>query len=129
MEYKNSSLEAYIYRDRREGYSKERKFEISACRLMSRSSAGKGKDLCGRRHREAPKLRAPGDQSLRIQGRACKMGAKWQVNQTSRALEAMLLRCTQVFRRRSQGVLHASWLFPGIFRPVCLCFSRGSCQL
>lgn len=72
MEYKNRPLKAYIYSDRREGYSEERTFEISVCRLMSRSSAGKGKDLCGRRHGEAQELRAPGDQSLMIQGRHAK---------------------------------------------------------
>lgn len=54
MEYKNSSLKAYIYRDRREGYSEERRFEISVCRPKSRSSTGRGKDCAGggrERHR------------------------------------------------------------------------------
>lgn len=43
---------------------------------------------------------------------ACKMGLKWQVNQTSRALEAVLMRCT--LGKRSQDVLCGACLFPCI---------------
>lgn len=68
MDNKNSSLNACIYRDTREGYSKDMRFEILVWRLMSRSIAGKGKDLCGRRHGEVQELRVSEGWSLRIQG-------------------------------------------------------------
>lgn len=68
VEPRNSSLKARIYRDRREGYSEDLRFENLVRRPMSRSVAGKGRDLCGRRRGEVPELRAPEDRSLTAQG-------------------------------------------------------------